>query len=269
VRPSVVIEPTAAPYVQFTLKPSVLPVFSVKPTVQPTKKNQGPNDGSPPGLPIALQASQNVDKITAAMYHADRAAYNRTFQSAIAGAMTGVISDQVTNITVTSIPSTSRAVHPHMRGYLDAVSGCVVRYQIRVEEAGEAVTFESLTAELEAAARSGRMNQLLQYFATLYNTTALQNCSMGVPITINLRPEVWASSAAPTAAPTLLTDVSVTSYKLSTGAVVGIVLGGICVLGVIAYIVYYRRTMRGKKYIPNDSQVVPVSEGIEDVMVTV
>lgn len=203
------------------------------------------------------------------MYHADRAAYNRTFQSAIAGAMTGVISDQVTNISVTSIPSTTRAIHPHMRGYLDTTSGCVVHYQIRVDEAGETVSFESLTAELEAAARSGRMNQLLQYFATLYNTTALQNCSMGVPITINLRPQVTLPSAAPTAAPTLLTNVAVTSDKLSTGAVVGIVLGCICALGFIAYIVYYRGTMRGKKYMPNDSQVVPVSEGIEDVMVTV
>jgi len=197
------------------------------------------------------------------MYYADRAANNRTLQSAIAGAMTGVTSDQVTNITVTSAPA-ARTTHPNMRGYLDTTNsgGCVVQYQVLVETVSESVTFASLTAELEAAAQSGRMNQLLQHYATLYNTTALQNCSMSVPTTINLRPEVLVPSAAPTAVPILDDAASVAPDRLTNLAIAGITLGSICFVWIFLYLVYLYRTVYNKKHLVKRTRVLPIEEEI-------
>lgn len=213
---------------------------------------------------------QNVDKLTLAIYNAAKAANNITLQNAIAAAMTGVSSDQVTNITVTPITA-ARTAHTHMRGFFDTESGCVVHYQVEVES--DSHTFESLAAELKESAESGRMNQLLRYYATLYNTTAaLGNCTMSVPTTTNLRPIVLIQSAPPTVAPTSNSFASIASDNLSGGALAGIIVGSIVFVAILLYIVYYCKT-GSKRYQASSLKVVPISEdlgeNIGDVMLTV
>lgn len=199
-----------------------------------------------------------------AIYHATRAVNNLTLQHTIAAALTGVTSDHITNITVTAL-SAPRATN--MRGYLDsAEEGCEVHYHIELWS--ETHTFESLAAELEAAARSGRMNQLLHEFASVFNTTAFVNCTIGIPRVTNLRPDAVAPSVAPTVVPALNNPVS-KADGLSDGAVIGIVLGCVCLLVIVLFILYYRRSIYRKRYQPNEAQVVPIDDEAEQVMVAV
>lgn len=174
--------------------------------------------------------------------------------------MTGVVFSQVTNITV-SCPSAARITRKRMRGFLNAGNGCVVQYQVEVKSHSH--TFESLTTELQESARTGKMDLLLQDFSTMYKTSTFQDCTMGVPTTINLRP-----SDAPTTAPTTIIDShKSSSVELSTGALAGIIAGCVCFVGAIVYIIYSCQTVHNHKYRANDARVLPINDDIANIMV--
>lgn len=170
--------------------------------------------------------------------------------------MTGVTSDQITNITVSCAPA-AKVMYARMRGYLDTPGGgCVVHYQVEVPSRYH--TFASLAAQLTQSAQSGLMKDLLHHFAALYHTPALVDCIMGVP-TVNLGPEVTVPGGVPSAAPTL-SSAKAASDTLTTGAVAGIIAGSICFVGFVLLLVYHLRTAYARKYQPSSATVVPVED---------
>ena len=152
--------------------------------------------------------------MTTTAYYANQAANNLTLQNAIAGCMTRVSPNQITNIAVTPTITTTTS-----RRLLGGDNTCVVHYKVEVHD--PSLTYASLTAELKESTKSGNFDHLLHQFALDFNATALRNCTVDALVTENnniLKKE-----------PAKLTDTGI------AGLAVGIVLAILLMLVIVLF----------------------------------
>jgi hypothetical protein len=167
--------------------------------------------------------------MTVAQYTAHPAAYNLTFQYAVAASLSGaVLPPQVTRITVVadaSVPASRRLTNLRADAAA-AADACVVTYRVTLYDAQ--LSFDELKAMFVDTAASGQMNAHLRDFAALFGVSTLED----VDVT--------------TLAVNRADDDHDGSKKLTTAQIVGIAIGAFmfCVLAALAVWFAYRSTTK-------------------------
>ena len=158
--------------------------------------------------------------MTVANYNAQKVLYNLTLQHTIASTLDGVIPERVTNIVVAAAAVTRQS------GKLRALAGPVteadavsLKYTVTVRD--PLMHLSTLKEQLETAVASKAMDENLRTTATEFGVLNLVNGTFSAPLVTN---------------PNASSD---DSNKLSTGAIAGIIIGGILVLALIILACHY------------------------------
>jgi len=171
--------------------------------------------------------------MTEANYNAQKVLYNLTLQHTIASTLDGVIPERVTNIVVGPPPSARTAgkirTHAGPASTDDAVS---LKYTVTVRD--PLLGFSDLKAQLETAVTSKAMDDNLRTTATEFGVFNLVNGTFSAPLVTNPN------------------ESSDDSDKLSTGALIGIIVGAIIALVLLISMCYFCLARRGNK---QDSKV--------------
>jgi hypothetical protein len=167
--------------------------------------------------------------MTVAEYAAHPAAYNLTFQYAVAASLSGaVLPQQVTHITVVadgSVPASRRLANLRADAAA-AADACVITYRVTLYDAQ--LSFDDLKAMFVDTAASGQMNAHLRHFAALFGITTLED----VDVT--------------TLAVNRADDDDDNTKKLTTAQIVGVAIGAFmfCVLVALAVWFAHRSTTK-------------------------
>ena len=201
---------------------------SAEPTAQPTAPSAKPSPRPSTAYPtsaaastVAFNAAQTIDGISESTYNSQVTEYTATLKQSIAESMIGVLAENVINLVVISAPNSAAKFSAFSSHKLrtTATSAIYATYTVSVPTT---MTYSDLTSQLDAAVTSGQFTTQLQHNAGVFGATGFATAS--------------SSSVAITAVPS---DSSSSSSDLSTGAIIGIAVGGFCGLLIIGFVVYY------------------------------
>lgn len=152
-------------------------------------------------------------------YNAQKAENNRTIQHAVSSSMDGVSPDGVTNIVVTtSATARTNSIRGAVRsggsaGSLAVGESCFVRYTLKVYD--PTLTFDTLRAQLVGASNDGTLDGHMRHYAAIFGASELTNATTTALDMVDVPADSGKSNA------------------LSTGAIVGIALGGVLFAAIV------------------------------------
>jgi hypothetical protein len=181
-------------------------------------------------------------------YLTDTTAYETTLKSSIAATMDGVSADDVYDLVVTAA---RRLMHASDGGAtlkqrehvsMQSVGAVSISYKIMVRDAE--LSYASLASQLQTAISSGEFDSVLQTIALDNGATGLASATSAAVITVDRTP-TSTPSASPTEAPTNAEELAAEAEAaaasiLSTGALIGIIAGGIAIVGLLVGVCYVR-----------------------------
>jgi hypothetical protein len=241
--PSLVPGQTFSPTYQLTLSPSVAPTptpsasptITTSPTVSPTAVPTREPTWSPTAIPTAsptsavatqMGVSQTISGLNATLVNSDPS-YGIALKTAISACMNGVSANDIVNLVVSNSPVVVSTTGKYLRNaqlIIQATSGiaALVSYEVFIANPDIQLSYSSLSQQLTANVENGVFNQYLNIYSVQYNAPGLANCTSSAVSSENLSPATTTNN----------------SKLLSTGAIVGIAIGGTAGLILITSLVY-------------------------------
>ncbi len=161
-----------------------------------------------------------INGISLTTYNDDPNLYNSVLSESIAQCMDGIVASDISQLRASNANPTSRR---RILIEVTATSGTAIGISYLVTDDTPGASYNTLSSQLEAAVSTGNFNTYLNANAAASGATALEGCS---------------SSSVTTTLVNANNDDS-NSSSLSTGAIVGIVIGGVVFLGLIVGLIVY------------------------------
>jgi hypothetical protein len=165
------IMPSAAPSVKPTLSPILKP--SMSPTRVPTSTLVSPAPSQ--ALSVEFQASQIISGITYDTYMANQDANNQVLLSSIAACMTGITTDDISQLTVTAASRRLRKlmndasvtiVSVSWMSGLTATTSDSISASYVVATSNPSLSYSTLSSQLATAVSNGTFAGYLTYYGT-------------------------------------------------------------------------------------------------------
>lgn len=159
-----------------------------------------------------------INGISITTYNSDPALYGSVIIESIADCMTGISANNITGVVI--LPASRRLSSAIVK---QDTSSNAIAVSYVVQSTNPTLSYTSVSTQLSAAVSGGTFNSILNANAMAVNAVALEGCTSSSVTTQSLAPA----------------DDNDDNSSLSTGAIAGIVVGGLVGLGLILALIAY------------------------------